>query len=115
MMTKNTFATMIVPSIAPKWMNAPRPLKTWRQAVRGRGDAGGPAPPRARARCRRAATAQPVVDEPAARDRGEADADRRRLAEIRDGAVDQIDLGADVVDEREQEEARDPGRSRLPT
>ncbi len=79
------------------------------EAVRGRGDEEGQhrrERPVVAAERRRT---EPVVDEPAARDRGEADADRRRLAEIRDVAVDEVDLRADVVDEREQEESRDPG------
>ena len=79
------------------------------EAVRGRGDQEGQhrrERPVVAAEGRRT---EPVVDEPAARDRGEADADRRRLAEIRDVAVDEVDLRAGVVDEREQEEARDPG------
>ncbi len=58
--------------------------------------------------------AQPVVEQPAAHHEGEADGDRLALVERHHGGIDQGHLGAVVVDEAEQQEARDQGGVGLP-
>ena len=58
--------------------------------------------------------AQPVVNGPAERDRGEADSDAGGRLDGQHGRIDEIQAGAGVVDGDDQREARDPGSVGLP-
>ena len=53
--------------------------------------------------------AQPVVDHPAERQRSHADQDRAPDRQVHDRRVNQIEVGAEIIDQAEQHEAAEPG------
>ena len=58
--------------------------------------------------------AQPVIDRPARNDGGERDDDGLPRRQIGNGRIDEVGAGIEVVDDGQQEEARDPGEIGLP-
>ncbi len=50
-----------------------------------------------------------VIDDPAAEDRAEADENGDIGGDIGDGAVDQVDVGAEIIQDRQEDEATQPG------
>ena len=59
-------------------------------------------------------TAQAIIDRPAGNDGEERDGDGLPRRELRDRRVDEIGVGVEIVDDGQQEEARDPGEIGLP-
>ena len=111
----NTLATMMVPISAPIWVKAPRPLNTWVKPIGQRDEKNiadrAPAPPRAG----RAAsgTAPRRASQPTAR-LTEAMTAACDGGEIEHRLVDQEQVGAEIVDQHQQREARQPGRVGFP-
>ena len=59
-------------------------------------------------------TAEPVIDRPARNDGHERDDDGLPRRQIGNGRIDEVGACVEVVDDGQQEEARDPGEIGLP-
>ena len=114
MITKKTFAAMIVPSITPTWRYAARGAKS--SPAPQAASATSPVPTTASAAWLRCPTVltEDVVDDPRERDPADAERDRLPLVEIGDARVHQADARVEVVEDDEQRESGEPRRVRLP-
>ena len=114
MITKKTFAAMIVPSITPTWRYAARGAKSSPAPQAASGDE-----PRADDRERDLAplpdrATEHVVDDPSERDPGDAERDRLPLVEVGRVRDPRAAARVEVVEDDHQREAREPRRVRLP-
>ena len=104
----------MVPISAPIWVNAPRPREYLGKCV-GEGDQKHVADERERAfvLAERGA-AQRLVGKPRDGQAQERDQRRHRGAQIHHVLVDQIEVGAEIINQHQQCEAREPGRVGFP-